>query len=117
MLSGWPLVLRTTTMSKWEQLKEIKGLIAGLATLVTVLIVIGGFLMEWRVDVNVTAAVKAALADEDLATDSKIIDMDKATATNTSGVAHNKENIDINRENVKAAFEALMGPPPGRDND
>jgi len=78
--------------------------------------ILGTALMEWRIDRNVTAAVTAALAAEDLATDEKIIDMDKATATNTTGVAHNKENIDINRENVKAAFEALMGPPPSRND-
>ena len=98
-------------MSKWEQLKELKGLIAGLASLIAVLIVIGGLLMDWRVDVKVDAAVKAALEAEDLATDSKIIDMDKATALNTSGVAENKEDIGGLDRRTEMAFAALMGRP------
>ena len=101
-------------MSKLEQLKEIKGLIASLVGLITVLIVIGGALMEWRVGVK----VGQALAAEDLATDEKIIDMDKVAALNTSGVADNKDDITINRKNVERAFAALMGravPEPDDD--
>ena len=95
-------------MSKWEQLKEIKGLIAGLATLITVLIVVGGVLMEWRIDVNVTAA----LAKQDIGTDSKIISMDDEIDENGAGVAANKDNIKGNERRVEMAFAALMGVDP-----
>lgn len=95
---------------------------AQLTVATIVLGIVGGIYMEWRIESVVGKQLAgtnaaAALTSTSLKTDQKIIDMDTATATNTSGVAHNKENIDINRENVKAAFEALMGPPPRQDND
>jgi hypothetical protein len=95
-------------MSKWEQVKEIKGLIAGLATLFTVLIVIGGVLMEWRVSVNVAAA----LAAQDIGTDTKIVAMDKVSALNTAGVTANKDNIEDNERRVEQAFAVLLGRDP-----
>ncbi len=95
-------------MSKWEQIKEIKGLIGGLATLATVLIVIGTALMEWRVSVRVTAA----LAAQDLGTDTKIVAMDKVSALNTAGVSSNKENIEDNERRVEQAFAVLLGRDP-----
>ncbi len=63
----------------WEQLKEIKGLLASIIAFAAGCLVLGGFLMEWRIDVNVTAA----LSKQDLATDTKIVAMDTATAENT----------------------------------
>ncbi len=95
-------------MSKWNQVKEIKGLIAGLATLMAVLIVIGGVLMEWRVSVNVAAALSA----QDLGTDSKIVAMDKVSALNTAGVTANKDNIEDNERRVEQAFAVLLGRDP-----
>jgi len=98
-------------MITMEQLKEFKGLIAGLATLVTVLIVIGGALMEWRVRANVSAA----LAAQDIGTDIKIVEMDKVAALNTAGVTANKDNIEDNERRVEQAFAVLLGRDPEED--
>ncbi len=95
-------------MSTMEQLKEFKGLIASLAALATVLIVIGGVLMEWRVSVNVANA----LAAQDLGTDDKIVSMDKVAALNTAGVTANKDNIEDNERRVEQAFAVLLGRDP-----
>ncbi len=95
-------------MSTWDQVKELKGLIAGLATLVTVLIVIGGLLMEWRVSV----AVATELAKQDLATDTKIISMDDEIDENGAGVSANKDNIEDNERRVEQAFAVLLGRDP-----
>lgn len=103
-------------MSKWAQLNEIKGVLAAIASTATVCILIGGALMDWRIGVKVTTGIAAALASEDLATDQKIINMDKATASNTAGVADNKDDITINRKNVERAFAVLMGQPVPDDD-
>lgn len=95
-------------MTTMEQFKEFKGLIGGLAALATVLIVIGGVLMEWRVSVNVTSA----LAQQDLGTDTKIVSMDKVAALNTAGVSANKDNIEDNKDRVEQAFAVLLGRDP-----
>ncbi len=95
-------------MSTWEQLKDIKGLLASLAALATVLIVIGSLLMEWRVSV----AVAAELAKQDLATDTKIISMDdEIDANGAQGIA-NKDNIEDNERRVEQAFAVLLGRNP-----
>lgn len=95
-------------MSTWEQLKDIKGLLASLVALVTVLIVIGGVLMDWRVSV----AVSAELAKQDLATDTKIISMDdEIDANGAQGIA-NKDNIEDNERRVEQAFAVLLGRDP-----
>jgi len=95
-------------MTTMEQLKEFKGLIAGLATLATVLIVIGGVLMEWRVSV----AVAAELAKQDLATDTKIISMDDEIDANGAVGRANKDNIEDNERRVEQAFAVLLGRDP-----
>lgn len=95
-------------MSTWEQLKDIKGLIASLVALATVLIVIGGVLMEWRVSVNVATA----LAKQDLGTDAKIISMDDEIDLNGAGVSANKDNIEDNERRVEQAFAVLLGRDP-----
>ena len=100
-------------MSKWEQIKEIKGLLAAIVSTAGICIIIGGALMEWRVNVNVTKAVAAELAKQDLATDIKIIDMDKATASNTSGVADNKEDITLTQTQLRDVARVLMQSPLG----
>jgi hypothetical protein len=94
-------------MSKWEQIKEIKGLLAGLVTAFTVVSVIGLALMEWRINVNVAAE----LAKYDIGTDAKIVAMDTAIASNARTGEENAEDIEQNRERVQAAFEALIGRP------
>jgi len=95
-------------MSTWEQLKDIKGLLASLAALATVLIVIGSVLMDWRVSV----AVAAELAKQDIATDTKIISMDDEIDENGAGVAANKDNIEDNERRVEQAFAVLLGRDP-----
>lgn len=99
-------------MSTLEQLKEIKGLIAGLVALVTVLIVIGSALMDWRVKV----AVATELAKQDIATDTKIISMDDEIDANGAGVAANKDNIEDNERRVEQAFAVLLGRDPNESN-
>ena len=95
-------------MSTWDQVKEIKGLLASLVALVTVLIVIGGVLMDWRVSVAVTNA----LAAQDIGTDTKIISMDDEIDENGAGVAANKDNIEDNERRVEQAFAVLLGRDP-----
>ena len=98
----------------WQQLKDIKGLLTAIIGVIVGCMVVGGLLMDWRISVNVVKA----LAAQDLATDSKIVSMDKATATNTSGVAENKEDISGLESRVQLAFAALMGRsvPSGNDD-
>ena len=98
-------------MSKWEQIKEIKGLLAGLVTAFTVVSVIGLALMEWRISVNVANA----LAAQDLGTDLKIVSMDTNIADNKRTGEENAEDISQNRRNVEAAFRRLMGLPQEDD--
>jgi hypothetical protein len=52
------------------------------------------------------------LPAEDLATDSKIIEMDKVAAANTAGVTANKDNIEDNERRVEQAFAVLLGRDP-----
>ena len=61
--------------------------------------------VDWRIGEK----VNDALAAKDLGTDTKIIEMDKATASNTSGVAENKEDIGGLDRRTELAFAALMG--------
>lgn len=91
----------------WEQLKEIKGLLAGLVTAFTVVSVIGLAIMDWRIGVK----VDEALAAQDLGTDSKIVSMDTNIADNKRTGEENAEDIEQNRRNVEAAFRRLMGLP------
>jgi hypothetical protein len=92
-------------MSKWEQIKEIKGLLAGLVTAFTVVSVIGLALMDWRISVHVATA----LAAQDLATDSKIVSMDDEIDENGAKADANTTRIDGNERRVEQAFAALMG--------
>jgi hypothetical protein len=94
-------------MSKWEQIKEIKGLLTGLLTAFTVVSVIGLALMEWRISVN----VKRELASKDLATDTNIIAMNSNIADNKRTGEENAEDIEQNRARVEAAFAVLIGRP------
>ena len=69
-------------MSKWDQIKEIKGLLASLVGAFTVVSVIGLALMDWRISVHVTRAVDAAFA-KNLSSSVKIVSMDTNIADNT----------------------------------
>ena len=80
----------------------------------TVIFVVLAFLdlvaIDWR--------VRARLAETDIATDSKIVDMDKVAADNTRTGEENGEDIVQIRRNVEDAFRALMGMEPAApDND
>lgn len=92
-------------MSKWEQIKEIKGLLAACVAAFTVVSVIGLALMEWRINVN----VREELANRDLGTDANIVAINSAVADNKRTGEENAEDIDQNRERVEAAFSALLG--------
>ncbi len=94
--------------SKWEQIKEIKGLLAGLVTAFTAVSVIGLALMDWRVQVH----VRDELAKQDLATDSNIMAINSAVQSNARTGEENAEDIEQNRRNVEAAFAALLGRQP-----
>ena len=100
-------------MSKWEQIKEIKGLLASLISFVTVLILAGGFVLSLVVD----AKVRTALSKLDIGTDEKIVAMDTATAANTSGVAENKEDLGGLERRIEAAVAALMRRPMPSDDE
>jgi hypothetical protein len=92
-------------MTKWEQIKEIKGLLAGLVTAFTVVSVVGLALMDWRVQVH----VRAELASQDLTTDANIVEINSRVADNTRTGEENAEDIEQNRDRVEAAFQALLG--------
>lgn len=92
-------------MSSWDQIKEIKGLLAGLVTAFTVVSVIGIALMDWRVQVH----VRTELAKQDLGTDSKIVSMDTSIADNTRTGIENAKDIEDVDARVLLAFEALLG--------
>lgn len=97
----------------WTQLKEIKGLLAGLVTAFTVVSVIGLALMDWRVSVHVANA----LASQDLGTDAKIVSMDDEIDANGAHTEANTTRIDGNERRVEQAFAALMGRPIPENND
>jgi hypothetical protein len=90
--------------SKWEQIKEIKGLLAGMVTAFTVVSVIGLALMDWRIGVK----VEEALAQQDIGTDAKIVDMDKHIAKNAAKSERNAEVIEDNKKRVEQAFAVLL---------
>lgn len=92
-------------MSKMDQLMEIKGLLASLVATFAIVSVIGLALMDWRVKVHVAAA----LAAQDLATDSNIMAINITVADNKRTGEENAEDIDQNRERVEAAFGVLLG--------
>lgn len=86
-----------------------KALLAAIIGAFTLMSAVGLSILEWRVDVK----VRAALSKMDLATDAKIVSMDKAIDANTRTGEENAEDIAQNRARVEAAFEALLGRPRG----
>lgn len=87
---------------KWEQIKN--WVFGGGGAVAFVLFM--GF-VDWRIGVK----VNEALAAQDLATDAKIVAMDKHIADNTRTGSENGEDIDDLDERVKMAFQALLGRP------
>jgi len=103
-------------MSKWEQIKEIKGLLASLVGAFTVVSIIGLALMDWRISVHVTTAVNNAFA-VNLAGNLKIVSMDTSIADNKRTGAENAEDIAQNRRADELAMRRLMGLPPPPPED
>ncbi len=102
-------------MSKWDQLKEIKGLLASLVAAFTLVSVVGLALMEWRISSNVTKAVDAAFT-KNLSGTTKIVNMDTSIAHNRRTGEENAEDIEQNRRADELAMRRLMGlPPPEND--
>ena len=91
-------------MSKWDQIKEIKGLLATLVAGFTVVSVIGLALMDWRVAVH----VRAELAKQDLTTDANIVSINSNVAENKRTGEENAEDISENKQAVRDAFKVLM---------
>ena len=87
----------------WE---KVKNFVFGGAGAVGFVLLMG--FIDWRVGVK----VDAALAAQDLGTDAKIVEMDKATALNTAGVKDNREDIEDNERRVEQAFAVLLGRDP-----
>ena len=98
-------------LSLWAAIKDNWPQITGIST---VLVLLHLFVMA----VMVNSAVTTKLSEQDLGTDTKIVEMDKVAAANTRTGEENGEDIAQNRRNVEAAFRALMGmPPPEPDGD
>ena len=100
---------------QWNQLKELKGVLAALIAAAVFCMAIGGALMEWRIEV----AVGDALSAQDLGTDSKIVSMDdeidangaRAEAAIAAAAAVNTR-VDGNECRVEQAFGILSGRDP-----
>ena len=89
-----------------------------------VLGVIGAAYLEFRVAANFKTAfdsdtvqlklnemIAKKLSEVDLATDSKIVDMDTNIATNTFGVKENAGDIDTTQRQLEEVARILMQPP------
>lgn len=94
-------------MSKWEQVKEIKGLLTGIFSFISVAIVAGGFVLSLVID----SKIDAALSKQDLGTDTKIVAMDAERATNKRTGEENAKDISGLDRRTEMAFAALMGRP------
>jgi hypothetical protein len=105
---------------KWD---KIKNFVFGGGAAVVFALVLGW--LDWRAEVHATEAYKSdagqlainAMIDTKIAamnigSDQKIIDMDSDRATNTHDIETNTENIVINRDDVRRAFQVLMGDNP-----
>lgn len=92
-------------MTTMEQLKDIKGLLAGIITLAIGCMVVGAALMEWRISVNVATALSA----QDIGTDAKIVSMDDEIDANGAKANANTNRIEGNERRVEQAFAVLLG--------
>ncbi len=101
-------------MSKWTQIKDIKGLLAALAAAFAVVSIIGLAVMDWRISVHVTTSVDDAFT-KNLAGSIKIVSMDTNIATNKRTGEENAEDIQQNRRADELAMMRLLGMPPPAD--
>ncbi len=106
-------------MSAWERIKNSWPQITAL---VIVLLAVGGSYLEWRLAVNfktnlnsdaaalkINSLIDARIAGIDIATDQKVVTMDTNIATNTAGVARNKEEVDDVERTLEKVADILMG--------
>ena len=91
----------------WQRIGGISGVVVSILTILGLLVVGGGQYLEWRVSVK----VDKALAEMDIGTDAKIVDMDKNIATNTSDIAHNRDSNDRTQRQLEEVARILMQPP------
>ena len=91
----------------WQRVGGITGVVVSILTILGRLVVGGGQYLEWRVAVK----VDKALAEMDIGTDAKIVDMDKNIATNTTNIEHNKDSNDRTQRQLEKVAEILMQPP------
>lgn len=94
-------------LSFWEQLKQIKAALSALSVAFVGALAVGGFIIDWVIDVKVNAALSAL----DIGTDAKIVSMDTGIADNKRTGAENAKDIEQNRQRVEAAFRALLKIP------
>jgi len=85
--------------------KSTQNFIFGGGAAVVMLLLLG--FVDWRVGVK----VDAALAELDIGTDQKIVDMDADRLTNTHGIAENKEDITSTDQRLRDVANILMQPP------
>ena len=94
-----------TTKEALELLLKAKTLLAAVIGAFVVMSGVGYSIMDWRISVH----VEQALAQQDIGTDAKIVDMDKNIANNSRTGEENAKDIDDLDERVKMAFAALLG--------
>lgn len=76
----------------------------------------GGFIIVWGITLaflDWRAAVHAdnAVASLNIASDAKVIEMDKKIDSNTLTGKHNSDDIDLTQEQLQKIGEILMRPP------
>jgi len=91
-----------------DLIREFKILIVALAAVFSAVSVVGYLILDWRVSIN----VQAALAAQDLGTDAKIVSMDTGIADNKRTGEENAEDIADNERRVEQAFAVLLGRDP-----
>ena len=60
---------------------------------------------------KINAMIDERLASQDIATDSKIVEMDSNIASNTAGVEDNRDDIEFARQQLMDLGRILMQPP------
>jgi len=93
-----------TTKEALQLLLKAKTLLALIVAAFMAMSAVGYTIMDWRIGVNVAAA----LANQDIGTDAKIVDMDKHIAANQAKSERNAEVIEDNKKRVEQAFAVLL---------
>lgn len=98
-------------MTKWEMIKDLKGLLTAFLAALAVLVTITTSYLDWKLSERVDQAVAEALSHENIATDPKITSMASDIQANAAGVAANKERNDTTQRQLEAVAQILMRPP------